>query len=237
MNVAMILAGGVGKRMGTGEVPKQYIDIYGKPIIVHTLEVFDLHEEIDGIVVVLSQQWQTEMKTWLRQYDLNKVICLAEAGETRQASIYNGLCALDGRASEDDIVLIHDAVRPLLSRRIISENIEAAKAYGAVDTVIPSADTIIKSTDGSMLHSVPLRKELYLGQTPQSFKYGLIKAVHEKARADKIADASDDCQLVIRYGHQVKLVQGDKLNFKITIAEDLLLLKALLKLGKREEVS
>jgi D-ribitol-5-phosphate cytidylyltransferase len=236
VNIGIILAGGIGSRMGLVDQPKQFIDVYGRPILVHTLEVFDMHSEIDAIAVVCLPEWQEDVRIWLRRYEVNKVKWLVDAGKTRQESVYNGLKAISKDISDDDIVVIHDSARPLISNRIISDNVAGAKRWKAVDTVIPSADTIIKSLNGEQMDSVPLRKELYLGQTPQSFKYSLIMEAHEHAKDNIIADATDDCQLILRRGTPVQLVQGDKLNFKITTMEDLLLLKAIVKIGNVESI-
>lgn len=236
MNIGIILAGGIGSRMGMVDQPKQFIDIYGKPILIHTLEAFDMHPDIDGIVVVCLPEWHEDVRIWLRKYEINKVKWIANAGETRQESVYNGLMAIKDAVKEDDIVVIHDSARPLISNRIITDNINGAKEYKAVDTVIPSADTIIKSINGAEINDVPKRHELYLGQTPQSFEYALIVDAHQYAQENTIVEATDDCQLVLKKGHSVQLVQGDKLNFKITTMEDLLLLKAIVKLGNMEKL-
>lgn len=234
MNIAVILAGGIGSRMGIVDKPKQFIDVYGKPIIVYTLETFDNHPAVDGIAVVCLAEWLDDLRIFLRKYEIKKVKWIIEGGQTRQDSIYNAIKVLGQECADDDILVVHDAVRPLVSHKIISNNILAAKDYGAVDTVIPSADTIIRSVDGTTLKEVPKRKELYIGQTPQSFKFSVLKAAHEKAIANGIFDSTDDCQLVIELGAAVHLVPGEKLNFKITSFDDLLLLKAMLKLGKTE---
>lgn len=233
MNIAVILAGGSGTRMGS-EVPKQFIDIYGKPLIVHTIEAFDINPKIDYIEVICKEDWQEDLMIWIRKYGLTKVKWIVDGGETRQESVYNGIKHLKSFCSEDDILVIHDAARPLISQRIIDENIASTEDFHAVDTVIESADTIIKSIDGEVIEAVPLRKELYLGQTPQSFKYGLIKEAHEEAIKQGVLSATDDCQLVLKLNKDVHLVKGDKLNFKVTTFEDLLLLKSIIKLGKLE---
>lgn len=236
MNIGIILAGGIGSRMGIVDRPKQFIDVYGKPIIIHTLEAFDIHKDIDAIAVVCLPEWQEELKIWLRKYEINKVKWLVDAGKTRQESTFNGLKAIRSEVSDDDIVVIHDSARPLITNKIITDNIIKAKEFKAVDTVIPSADTIIKSIDGNKITDVPVRKELYLGQTPQSFEYGLILKAHQRAKEESILDSTDDCQLVLKSGTSVELVEGDKLNFKITTMEDLLLLKAVVKIGKVEKL-
>ena len=234
MNIAVILAGGSGSRMGIVDKPKQFIDVYGKPIIIHTLEVFDNHPEIDTIAVVCLSEWMDDLRILLRRYEINKVKWLVEGGETRQLSVYHAVKTLSQECADDDIIVVHDSVRPLVTHKIISSNIAAAKQYGAVDTVVPSADTIVRSVDGVTIREVPLRKELYLGQTPQSFRLSLLRRAHEKAKAENNLNSTDDCQLVLELEEEVHLVQGEKLNFKITSFDDLLLLKAIIKLGKTE---
>lgn len=236
MNIAIILAGGKGTRMGIVDLPKQFIDIYGKPIMVHTLEMFDIHEQIDAICIVGLKEWHEDIKIWVRKFEINKVKWIVEGGDTRQESVLKGLKEIQNDISEEDVVVIHDAARPLISHRIITDNIEAAKKYGAVDTVIPSADTIIQSNDNKTITSIPVRKELYLGQTPQSFKFSTIWEAHNNADVETLKDATDDCRLVLSYGENVHLVEGDKLNFKITTMEDLLLLKSIVKMSKLERI-
>ncbi|SHI53517.1 2-C-methyl-D-erythritol 4-phosphate cytidylyltransferase [Lutispora thermophila] len=236
MNVAVILAGGHGTRMGIIDKPKQFIDVYGKPILIHTLEIFDANLDIDAIAVVCLDDWHEDLSIWLRKYELNKVKWIVRGGKTRQESVRNAIEVIKTSCNGDDIVIIHDAARPLVSNRIIKENIELAKKYGAVDTVIPTTDTIIRSKDGNKIFDVPVRRELYLGQTPQSFKYSIILEAHDKAVKDGILDATDDCQLVLNCNKDVYIVEGEKLNFKITTMDDLLLLKAIIKLGKIGEI-
>lgn len=231
MNIAIILAGGSGTRMGS-DVPKQFLDIYGKPLVVHTLESFDINQDVDFIAVVCKEEWIEEIKIWIRKYGINKVKWIIEGGKTRQESIYNALLELE--CGNDDIVLIHDAARPLVSQRIITENIKYANKYGAVDTVIPSPDTIVESKNNNIIEKIPNRKYLYLGQTPQSFRFELIKKAHLSAIKNNKLDATDDCQLILDLNEEVFLVKGDKLNFKITTFEDLILFKALVKLNKLE---
>ncbi|MEG0308131.1 MAG: 2-C-methyl-D-erythritol 4-phosphate cytidylyltransferase [Clostridium sp.] len=233
MNIGIILAGGSGTRMGS-DLPKQFIDIYGKPLIVHTVEAFDINPNIDYIAVICKEEFKEDLTIWVRKYGLTKVKWIVDGGDTRQSSVESGLNAIKDFCGEKDIVVIHDAARPLISQRIIDENIEMAKVYGAVDTVIPSADTIIRTKTGEFIDEVPPRSELYLGQTPQSFEYGLIKKAHENARISNIETATDDCQLVLKLDEKVYLVNGDKLNFKVTTFEDLLILKSVIKLGKLE---
>ena len=225
MNFALILAAGSGSRMGNSDRPKQFLPIYGKPLMVHTIEAFEMHDEIDGVVIVTNESYIDQVKVWCKQYDLSKVKAVVAGGNSRQISVYNGLIALKEIANDSDIVLIHDAARPLISSKIISSNIEACKKYDAVDTVIKATET---------LSSIPNRSELYQGQTPQSFKLCLILEAHEKAKSNLIPNVTDDCKLVLSLGKEVHLVEGSVQNFKITTFDDLMILKALLKLGKSE---
>ena len=235
MNIALILAAGTGSRMGNADKPKQFLPIYGKPLMIHTIEAFEMHDDVDKIVVVTSEGFEDQVKVWCKQYDLSKVKAVAIGGDSRQISVYNGLQAIkELGVKEDDVILIHDAARPLISQTIISKNIEACIKYDAVDTVIQASDTIIKSVDSETISDIPVRKELYQGQTPQTFKFGLILQAHENAKAGKVPNVTDDCKLVISMGKAVHLVEGSKQNFKITTFDDLMMLKALLKIGKSE---
>ncbi|WP_244834820.1 2-C-methyl-D-erythritol 4-phosphate cytidylyltransferase [Clostridium sp. BJN0001] len=232
MNIGIILAGGSGTRMGNQSKPKQFIDVYGKPLIIYTLEAFENNEYIDEIVISCHKDWIDNVKIWCRKYEITKVKYIVEGGNTRQESSYNALKCLDKELSDDDIVVIHDSARPLITPQIIKNNVIMSKEYDAVDTVIHSDDTVIRSIDDKRIESVPTRKELYLGQTPQSFKYSLIKNAHIEAEKNGIYNATDDCQLVLKLNKQVFLVDGDKLNLKITRSEDLTLFKAILKMGR-----
>jgi 2-C-methyl-D-erythritol 4-phosphate cytidylyltransferase len=233
MNIALILAAGSGTRMGNTEKPKQFLLLYGKPLMIHTIEAFENHNNIDAIVVCTNKEYIDQVKVWCKQYDLCKVKAVVAGGETRQQSVFNGLNEVKGLIkSEDDVVLIHDAARPLISYKIIDDNIEGCEKFGAVDTVVKASDTIVQSADSTTITNIPNRNELYQGQTPQSFKFSLIYNAHLKAMNGEIKNVTDDAKLVIESGHPVHLVNGSAQNFKITTFDDLMLLKALLKVGK-----
>ena len=235
MNIALILAAGSGSRMGNADKPKQFLPIYGKPLMIHTIEAFEVNDEVESIVVVTNDVFVDQVKVWCKQYDLGKVKAVVAGGNSRQISVYNGLQAVKSiSSSDDDIVLIHDAARPLISQRIISDNVSACAKYGAVDTVIKASDTIVRSKDEQSISDIPLRKELYQGQTPQTFKLALILDAHEQAIKNNLPDVTDDAKLVVSLGKEVHLVEGSKQNFKITTFDDLMMLKALLKIGKTE---
>ena len=235
MNVALILAAGTGSRMGNADKPKQFLPIYGKPLMIHTIEAFEMHDDIEKIVVVTSEGYEDQVKVWCKQYDLGKVKAVVHGSDSRQGSVYNGLQAIkELGVNGDDIIVIHDAARPLISQNIITNNIEACKKYDAVDTVIKATDTIVASSDAERITNIPNRSELYQGQTPQTFKFALISEAHEKAKSGQIPNVTDDTKLVISMGKDVHLVEGSKQNFKITTFDDLMMLKALLKIGKTE---
>ncbi len=235
MNIALILAAGTGSRMGNADKPKQFLNVYNKPLLVHTIEAFEVNDHIEKIVIVTNKDYIDQVKVWCKQYDLTKVRNVVAGGDSRQISVYNGLQGLQAiGAADDDIIVIHDAARPLVSQSIIDSNIEACQKFGAVDTVIPASDTIIRSIDKKQIKEIQNRSELYQGQTPQTFKFSIIKDAHEFAKKNHDSDTTDDCKLVIKMGLDVYLVEGSKLNFKITTFDDLMMLKALLKLGKSE---
>jgi 2-C-methyl-D-erythritol 4-phosphate cytidylyltransferase len=192
-----------------------------------------MHDDIDMILIVTNDTYIDDVKIWCKQYDLTKVKYIVAGGSSRQESVYNGLKKLEKIGiSDEDIVLIHDAARPLISQTIITDNIEACKKYQAVDTVIPSSDTIIRSVDKETICEIQKRSEQYQGQTPQSFTFKVINDAHEYAKSINNTETTDDCRLVLNMGKDVHLVSGSKLNFKITTFDDLMMLKALLKIGK-----
>ena len=235
MNIALILAAGSGTRMGNADKPKQFLPIHGKPLMVHTIEAFEINDDVDKIVIVTNEQFIDQVKVWCKQYDLGKVRDVVAGGNSRQISVYNGWKAVEELVSSpDDIIVIHDAARPLISQKIINDNIEVCKKFGAVDTVIKASDTIIRSKDNEIISDIPNRNELYQGQTPQTFKFKIIKEAHEKALKEAIPNVTDDAKLVLSFGIDVRLVEGSAQNFKITTVDDLMMLKALLKLGKTE---
>lgn len=236
MNIALIVAAGSGSRMGNADKPKQFLPIYGKPLMIHTIEAFEVHDEIDAIVVVTNEAYIDQVKVWCKQYDLGKIKAVVAGGDSRQISVHNGLHAVKAISKDpsNDIVLIHDAARPLISQRIITDNIRVCEKYDAVDTVIKASDTIVRSVNEETISDIPARNELYQGQTPQSFKLSLILDAHEYVKTHEVNNVTDDCKLVLSLGKEVRLVEGSKQNFKITTFDDLMMLKALLKIGKTE---
>lgn len=233
MNIALIVAAGSGTRMENANQPKQFLPVCGKPLLIYTIAAFQNHNEIDEIVVVTNDSYINQVQDWVKEYQLEKVKMVVEGGNTRQASVYNGLKAIEKLvSSKDDIILIHDAARPLVSQKIISNNISMCQQFGAVDTVIKSRDTIIKSNDNASINDILNRDEIYQTQTPQTFKYSIIRDAHEKALLNNIPNVTDDARLVLSLGIDVHLVDGSVNNFKVTTQDDLKMFEALLKINQ-----
>lgn len=229
MNIAVIFAGGVGKRMKTSGKPKQFLMIHGKPIIVHTLEVFQNHEEIDGIITVCVSDWIDYMNEMKYRYRLDKIAKIVPGGETGQLSIYNGLKAAAecyGKNS-DNIVLIHDGVRPLIEAHTISMNIASVKKYGSAITSVPAQETIIEVDDGGNITDVIDRSHAMLARAPQSFFLNEILDTQEKAISQGMTNVIDSCTLMRMFGKKLATVEGERNNIKITTPEDFYTFRAL----------
>lgn len=213
---AILLMGGEGKRFGGA---KQFELLCGKPLYQWTLERLKSSSLFEEILLVCPAQ------------HASKISEAIPGGATRQASSLAGLKAL---SSDTEIVVIHDGVRPFVTERILKENILAARAYGAVDTCIPSTDTLVYAPTGSKIDAIPERSAYLRGQTPQSFSYPLILEAHEKTSQ---TNASDDCQLVLEMGHPVHIVMGEPSNLKVTTPFDLKLAELLMKQGSNPDLA
>ena len=229
----VVVAGGVGSRMGNVEKPKQFIELGDRPIIVHTVEKFMVHPGFDRIVVLVPGAWISYTRDILRKYipEADQIVVL-EGGQTRNETIMNAIRYIDEQGDLDDetVIVTHDAVRPFLTHRILDENIRFAKEYGACDTAIPATDTIAESLDHEKLTSIPDRKYMYQGQTPQSFKARQLRDVYMSLTDDEKAILTDACKIMVLKGYHVHLVQGEVFNIKITYPYDITVAKALLGL-------
>ncbi len=228
MNIALILAAGRGTRMGT-PVPKQFIEYKEKPILVYTLAAFAKHPEIDAVCIICPADSIDFTQKIVNDYHIPKIAWIAAGGDTRRESSRIGVGKLIETCGADDIVLIHDGARPNVSKRIITDNIAAAREKGACETVIRSHDTIAVSIDGNKIHRIPNRELFYHVQTPQSFRLGLIHEAHTACELRGAADVTDDAALILQNGGDVFLVEGDKLNIKITTEEDLRILYSIME--------
>ncbi|WP_328915522.1 MULTISPECIES: bifunctional cytidylyltransferase/SDR family oxidoreductase [unclassified Streptomyces] len=230
-NVAVILAGGVGSRIGL-PVPKQLLKIAGKSIIEHTLTVFEGAPEIDEVVVLMTPGHTQEIEKIVAEAGLTKVSRVLEGGSSRNETT---LRAIEAIGPEECNVLFHDAVRPLISRRIITDCVKTLQEHEAVDVVIPSADTIVVVEDEAIT-DIPDRSRLRRGQTPQGFRLSTIRKAYEVAGADPDFAATDDCSVVLRYLPDVpiKVVAGEEHNMKVTQPVDILIADKLFQLASHE---
>ena len=230
MIYAAILAGGIGSRMAS-EKP-QYINIGGKPIILHTIEKFCLCSEFEEILILCPKDWIEYTKGLIAKHispsDRIKVI---EGGSTRNETIQNAISYIEasGNLDEDTVIVTHDAVRPFVTYRIIKDNIEAAVNYGACDTVVPATDTIVASEDGDVISAIPDRSKLYQGQTPQSFNALKLQKLYRSLTEDEKDILTDAAKIFVIKGEPVKLVKGETYNVKITYPYDLTVAEGLLK--------
>jgi len=225
-NYAVIVAAGKGKRMAA-DVSKQYIMLNGKPVVAHTLSVFDEQPDIEEIVLVVgSQDIENVKRDIVEPYVYNKPVVVVAGGVERQNSVYNGLKAIEAHTS--DVVVIHDGVRPLVTGQMIRDSIETARTYGAAVVGVPVKDTVKRVDNDGFVVSTLLREELWVVQTPQTFQYGLIREAHEKALRDGF-QGTDDAALVERLGCSVKMIKGCYSNIKITTHEDLILAREFMK--------
>ncbi|MET0838730.1 MAG: 2-C-methyl-D-erythritol 4-phosphate cytidylyltransferase [Marmoricola sp.] len=231
-NVAVILAGGVGARVGL-EIPKQLIKIAGHTILEHTLARFDAHPAVDDIVVMMAQGHLDAVHAIVRTGGYTKVRHVLEGAETRNGTTQKALAVVE---DDDDIVLLHDAVRPLVSSRIVTECFNALATYDAVDVAIPSADTIIEVDDDNVISEIPPRARLRRGQTPQAFRAGTLRRAYAAAMQDPDFTATDDCSVVLRYTPEVPIwvVSGEERNMKVTDPIDVYLADKLFQLTSED---
>jgi 2-C-methyl-D-erythritol 4-phosphate cytidylyltransferase len=225
MNYAVILLAGSGQRFG-GNTPKQFVEVAGKPLCYYSISAFQRNVLIDQIILVIQKEYYPQVAKIVVENNLNKVKFVVLGGKTRKESTHNAINYLASVAKDDDIVLIHDGDRPLVDDEIIEKNIEMAKENGACTTAIPANDTIIMSNDAKLINEVPSRKYCFQVQTPQSFKFKIIKEAHINEIGDE--NVTDDAQLVLKISHPVYLVIGKRSLLKVTTKEDLDLIKALI---------
>ena len=232
MNIALIIAGGVGARMGQ-DIPKQFINVYDKPVIVYTMEAFQNHPNIDEIEIVCLEGWHEIVYAYAKQFGITKLKSVVNGGINGQDSIRNGLEDIAMRhLNDDDIVLVHDAIRPMLSQDIISDNIRVCKKYGNAITVVPCTAAMLKTFDGlSSERQVP-RDNLKTTQTPQAFFLKDILEAHKEALEKGITKSVASCTMYIELGRKLFMSTGSEKNIKLTTPEDIEIFKALLNAKK-----
>lgn len=227
MNIALIIAGGVGQRTNQ-DIPKQFINVNDKPVIIYTLEAFQNHKDIDAIEVVCLDGWHDILSAYAKQFNITKLHKIVSGGENGQASIRNGVYSISESFSKDDIILVHDAIRPMISEEIITDCINTCKEYGSAITSIPCAEAMLYTTDKVQSDKIISRDELLRTQTPQAFSVGRLKAAHEEALKRGITNSVASCTLMIELGEKVYFSKGSEKNIKLTTADDFEIFRALL---------
>lgn len=227
MNIALIIAGGSGQRMGQ-DIPKQFLNVHDRPVIIYTLEAFERHPNIDAIEVVCVDGWGTIVRAYCRQFNITKLENIVCGGENGQSSIRNGLVDLEKRHKPDDLILIHDAIRPMVSNEIISDCIRVATKYGNAITSIPCAEAMLRTVDGISSTEQISRDNLKRTQTPQAAKLGELLDAHRDALAHGITASVATCTMFIELGKKLYFSTGSEKNIKLTTTEDFEIFKALL---------
>ncbi len=221
MIYAAVLAGGSGLRMG-GELPKQFLSVGGRPIIIRSIDAFAESGLVDEIYVAVSADYVDYTKKLIAEFCPEVKAHVIPGGKNRNETLYNVLKNIKKDSmTDDDIILTHDAVRPFIDTRIISDNINAVRKYGACNTVVPAVDTMVRSSAGNFIDSIPSRSELFHGQTPQSFNARVLLDLYEKMSEAEFEFYTDACSVFIKSGRKVYLVTGDRNNIKLTYPEDM----------------
>ena len=232
MIFAAILTGGIGSRMGGTDTPKQFLTLGNKPVIVHTIEKFVINESIDKTIVLTPNNFINHTNHLIKEYiGDNEDIIVIGGGQTRNDTLMNSIMYIEENFGIDDdsIILTHDSVRPFVTHRIIEDNIEAARKYGACDTVIPATDTIVESVNGQTIESIPVRDYYYQGQTPQTFNIKKLFSLINSLSEEETNILTDACKIFTLKDEEVHLVKGEVTNIKITYPYDLKLANTILE--------
>ena len=219
-------------RMG-GSLPKQFLSVGDIPIIIRSIQAFIDSGSVDRIFVAVSEDYYDYTSELIGKYIGKKNITVVVGGKNRNGTLLNVLREI-GNIAGDDVILTHDAVRPFINKRIIDENINAAIEYGACNTVVPAVDTILRSSDGKFIESVPVRSEIFHAQTPQSFNVLKLLELYEKLNDDEMEKFTDSCSVFLAAGERVFLVAGDRNNIKLTYPEDMERAENIIKCKEEE---
>lgn len=231
MNIALIIAGGKGLRMQQ-EIPKQFITVNEKPVIVYTMEAFQRHADIDAIAVVCIEGWENILAAYAKQYHITKLRHIIPGGENGQGSIRNGVFELEKHYGREDLVLVHDAIRPMLSTEIISSCIATATQHGSAIAVVPCQEAMLETQDQISTNSSYPRANLKRTQTPQGFPIGVLADAHREALERGITNSIASCTLMVELGKTIYFSAGSEKNIKLTTPEDIDIFRALLTLQK-----
>lgn len=232
MVVALLTAAGMGTRMGQ-DIPKQFMHVENKPIIIHTMEAFQQHPGVDAIMVVTLPSWMDVLKAYAKQFNITKLRWVVAGGDSGQESIHNGLIALKEELSDDDTVMIHDGNRCLVSGEIISNSLATFKKKGSAVAAIPCVEAVFRSEDDGLSSTISIpREQLFRTQTPHTYTLGKLLWAHEEAKKQGIANTAASCTLMQQLGETVYFSKGSEENLKITTLDDLVMFKALLHTKK-----
>lgn len=231
MNIALLTAAGGGTRMNQ-DIPKQFMHVENRPIIIHTLEAFQNHPSIDAIIVVTMESWKDVLLAYAKQFNIDKLKWVVPGGSNGQESIKNGINELSKFCSKDDVILIHDGNRPMVSQEIISDSIATFECYGNAITAIPCVEAVFESEDKlSSQISIP-RERLLRTQTPHVYRLEKLIWAHEEAKKRGIIDTAATCTLMQELGEKIYFSKGSEKNLKITTVDDLIIFKSLLNTKK-----
>lgn len=220
MNCVILLSGGTGTRMNM-DIPKQYIVVHNKPIFMYAYESIVNCKYIDAVCIVADQSWHKDIKSWISRTVTDKICIFADPGETRQLSILNGLNSIERYMNDSDYVLIHDAARPLLSRNLINKCFESIEECDGVIPVLPMKDTVYLSIEGRVVEQLTERQHLYAGQAPELFIYGKYYEANKELLPHNIYKINGSTEPAVLYGMNIKMIDGEEINFKITTQSDL----------------
>lgn len=232
MVFAVVLAGGKGSRMGNTDMPKQFLTLGTKPILIHTVEKFFLNPRFEKVIVPTHKSWVVHAENLVKKYlgETDKVVVI-DGGEVRNDTIMNAIAYIEENYGLDDdtVIVTHDSVRPFVTHRIIEENIDKVLRYGACNTMVAASDTIVESVDGELVSSIPLRDHMYQGQTPQSFGAKLLRDVYRSLSDEEKGILTDACKMLVIKGVPVHVIRGEVFNIKITYPFDLKVAQALIE--------
>jgi len=234
MNVALILAGGIGSRMKMGSFPKQYLMVRERPIIDYCLRTFQDHPMIEHIVIVADEQWRGFIDSWIQNSAITKFAAYALPGRNRQLSIYNGLLAIESFVPEAVAVIIHDAARPLLPKQLVTECLVGLKEADGVMPVLPIKDTCYQSVDGQNICGFIPRNQLFAGQAPEAFRFTRYLQLHRELSEEYLLQISGSSELAYKNGMHISMIPGSERNFKITTKDDLALFEKLLDCEEKQ---
>lgn len=228
MNIAVIFAGGSGQRMNTRSKPKQFLDVHGKPVIIYTLEIFQEHKYIDGIILICIESWIEYAKKLINKYNLTKVLDVIPGGKSGQESIFLGLKTAYEKYDKESIVLIHDGVRPLINDEVITNCLDCVKQNGNAITIAPAIETIFRKNEDGTVGDIFKRSDCELAKAPQCFYLKDIYNAHIQSQKDNKYDFIDSASMMQYYGHKLYTVEGPAENIKITTPSDFYIFRAIM---------